>query len=118
MKGTITVMGQPVLLPMIKQFTPQLLAQSIIGVQPMTSDVGGIFALKAPKPKYKFSRAKWYVAEYNWVNQVEVVEWCTEQFGPHPENPDAWSRWNHKWQDRIQFRDEREYNWFILRWSS
>ena len=111
-------MGQPVLLPMIKQFTPQLLAQSIIGVQPMTSDVGGIFALKAPKPKYKFSRAKWYVAEYNWVNQVEVVEWCTEQFGPHPENPDAWSRWNHKWQDRIQFRDERDYNWFILRWSS
>lgn len=69
------------------------------------------------KPKYQFSRARWYVAEYNWIDQVEVVKWCTEQFGPHPEQPDAWSRWNHKWQDRIQFRDERDYVLFQLRWS-
>lgn len=74
--------------------------------------------LRLPRaPKYKFSRARWYEAEYNWIHQAEVVEWCTEQFGPHPEQPDAWSRWNHKWQDRIQFRDERDYVLFQLRWS-
>lgn len=83
---------------------------------------GAFFAPYIPnfmtKPKYQFSRANWYVAEYNWMNQVEVVEWCTEQFGPHPEHPDAWSRWHHKWQDRIQFRDERDYQWFVLRWGA
>jgi hypothetical protein len=45
-----------------------------------------------PAPKYKFSRAKWYTAEYDWIHQGEVYEWCTQQFGPHPMYPDAWSR--------------------------
>lgn len=70
------------------------------------------------QPKYQFSRSKWYEANYDWKHQVEVIEWCTQQFGPHPEQPDAWSRWNHKWQDTIQFRDEKDYNWFVLRWGA
>ena len=70
-----------------------------------------------PEPKYKFSRAKWYKAEFNWGQETEVFEWCTQQFGPQPENPDAWSRWHHKSWTESHFRDEKDYAWFVLRWS-
>lgn len=67
--------------------------------------------------KYKFSRARWYEAEYDWINYVDVSIWCAEQFGPHDRNPDAWSRWNHAYEGKIYFRDEKDYAWFMLRWS-
>ena len=75
-----------------------------------------------PKSKspYKFSRAKWWEAEFGPAdyNKVrEVREWCIEQFGQEPRNHDAWSRWYHKNHNRILFRDERDYVWFLLRWS-
>jgi hypothetical protein len=71
-----------------------------------------------PAPKYKFSRAKWYEADYDWVHYDEVREWCTKQFGPHPTQQDAWSRWDHRYEGKIYFRDEKDYHWFILRWGA
>lgn len=68
-------------------------------------------------PKYKFSR-KWHIANFKWQDYNEVNRWCIEQFGPHPQNPDAWCRWAHYYEDQIHFRDERDYNWFILRWGA
>jgi hypothetical protein len=73
-----------------------------------------------PASKYKFSRAKWYEAEFgpaDYLKVREVREWCVEQFGPEPRNHDAWSRWYHKNHNRIFFRDEKDYVWFMLRWS-
>jgi hypothetical protein len=67
--------------------------------------------------QYKFSRAEWYVAEFDWVRQAEVLAWCRQQFGPHPNNPDAWSRWYNKYSEKIHFRDAKDYEWFVLRWS-
>ena len=72
---------------------------------------------RLPVNKYKFSRAKWYVADFDWVRQGEVLEWCRQQFGPHPKNPDAWSRWCQKYQEKIHFRDEKDYLMFLLKWS-
>jgi hypothetical protein len=83
----------------------------IIGY-PLTS-----IALKKLMPKYKFSRANWYVAEFDWVHQHEVLVWCSQQFGPHPTRPDAWSRWYNKYSEKIHFRDEKDYQWFLLRWG-
>lgn len=73
---------------------------------------------RLPVNKYKFTRANWYVAEYDWVHQHEVLEWCKQQFGPHPRNPDAWSRWCNNYSERIHFRDEKDYQWFLLRWGA
>ena len=73
---------------------------------------------RLPQLKYKFSRANWYVAEFDTQYYSEVEVWCAEQFGPHPKRPDAWSRWVHKYEDKIHFRDEKDYNWFVLRWSA
>ena len=74
------------------------------------------------KSKYKFSRAKWHTVdigmggwrlsrEYN-----EIIEWCTEQFGEHPREHDAWSRW---WVGvgTMYFRDEKDYVLFQLKWA-
>jgi len=72
------------------------------------------------KPKYQFSRTNWYVAYYAahyYDNQV--FQWCADNFGPMVQHPDAWSRWapGAAWST-IRFRDERDYMWFTLRWSS
>ena len=69
------------------------------------------------EPKYKFSRARWYVAEFDDKCYFEVEEWCAEQFGPHPRHPDAWSRWHHTYSKKIHFRDEKDYVLFVLRWA-
>jgi hypothetical protein len=76
------------------------------------------------KPKYQFSRTRWYSIdipvyslwrlgkEYN-----EIIEWCNKYFGPHPKKHDAWSRW---WVGLgvINFRDEKDYVLFTLRWGA
>lgn len=69
-----------------------------------------------PKTKYKFSR-KWHQAYFNLKDYDDVDEWCEQQFGKHPARPDAWSRWWHKFEDSILFRDEKDYVLFTLRWS-
>jgi hypothetical protein len=77
----------------------------------------------ATKPKYQFSRAKWYSAEITghatWRmsdEYNEIIEWCTEHFGKHPDKPDAWSRW---WVGLgvINFRDEKDFVFYKLRWA-
>ena len=70
----------------------------------------------APPLSPKFSR-NWYQAEFDDRHYFEVDAWCEQHFGPHPKNPDAWSRWWHKFEDSILFRDEKDYVLFVLRWS-
>ena len=116
----MTTITNPVLLPMIRKQLPILMAQSIIGVQPMTGPVEGLFIMKythTPQSKYKFTRANWYVAEFDIKDYTDVVHWCREQFGPHPRNPDAWSRWEHRYENKIHFRDKEDYIMFVLRWG-
>ena len=77
---------------------------------------------KIMKPKYKFSRAKWHTVDiHNGIWRLgreynEIIEWCTEQFGKHPNKPDAWSRW---WVGvgEIYFRDEKDVVFYKLKWA-
>lgn len=72
--------------------------------------------IMSKEPKYKFSR-KWYQAEFHPDNYFAVDAWCSQQFGPQPARPDAWSRWWHKFEYSILFRDEKDYVLFTLRWG-
>ena len=124
MKGNICVLGQDVFLPVIKHRPAAVLVAPFIGgtnlckeiVLPMT-------ATYSPYVKYKFSRAKWHTADLGsgvWRLSREynaIIKWCTEQFGAHPKHQDAWSRW---WVGIgcINFRDEKDYLMFLLRWGS
>ncbi len=66
--------------------------------------------------KYSFSR-NWYQAHFDSQYYFEVDAWCEQQFGAHPRHPDAWSRWWHKFEDSILFRDKEDYMMFVLRWG-
>jgi hypothetical protein len=74
-----------------------------------------VFPMK-PKPKYQFSRVKWYEATLPGDRQAAFA-WCTEQFGPEPYHPDAWSRWYFNVNRTFRFRDAKDYEWFLLRWG-
>lgn len=82
-------------------------------------------------PKHKFSRAKWFNFTCRRDVSAEILEWCSAQFGNQPTIADAWTRWQSKnnfqfstttWRQArgttIQFRDEKDYQWFLLRWAS
>lgn len=69
------------------------------------------------KLEYKFSRKNWYQARFDVNRYFEVDAWCEQQFGPHPKRPDAWSRWWHKFEDSILFRDEKDFVLFSLTWG-
>lgn len=76
-----------------------------------------------PKPKYKFSRAKWHTAEMpgyaTWRFSDEynnIIAWCNDTFGPHPKKPDAWTRW-YVGLGAIHFRDEQDLVLYKLKWS-
>ena len=69
-----------------------------------------------PASKYKFSRAKWYEAKVP-RDQQAAFAWCVKQFGPEPTNTDAWSRWYFNVDRTFRFRDAKDYEWFMLRWS-
>jgi hypothetical protein len=75
-----------------------------------------IFLPMKPAPKYKFSRSKWYEAKLPRDGQG-AFNWCVKQFGPEPTNPDAWSRWYFNVERKFRFRDEKDYVFFMLRWS-
>lgn len=72
---------------------------------------------KKSKSKHKFSRAKWYDANFDPARYFEIKEWCTQQFGPLNTNPDAWTRWFMQSHGVMRFRDEKDAMMFILRWS-
>lgn len=104
------------MIPLLRKQIPAMIAQKIVGVQPMSANQLRMLKLRNPS-KYKFSRAKWYVADFDDKDYFEVEKWCAEQFGPHPRHPDAWSRWHHTYSEQIHFRDEKDYVLFCLRWS-
>jgi len=70
--------------------------------------------------KQKFSRAKWYEADLwnSGYKMDEVREWCVSQYGPQDYSPNAWSRWTNHYNSTFRFRDEKDYHWFVLRWSN
>jgi hypothetical protein len=115
-------------LQMIRNVTPGLIAQELCRVQPMAARPSLIFSLKFKHldpnivkfyKKYNFSRAKWYVADLFHTGHTmnEVRDWCTTQFGNQDKNADAWSRWTNNNNSLFRFRDEKDYVWFVLRWS-
>jgi len=117
--ASVTTTAQKILMPMIRNFMPTLLAQQIMGVQSMSIDTGSIFDNIIPykvHPKYKFSR-NWFIGKVNSGQGDEVHKWCSETFGNHPTNPDAWCRWYRYSRNKFYFRDERDYTWFTMRWS-
>ena len=124
--SSVTATAQKILIPMIRQVYPQMIAHQILSVQPMTGPVGEIFSLRAMytdpniekfHKKYKFSRAKWYYCAYKFTDGQECHQWCTEHFGPLSHGGDAWMRWKLV-SNQFRFLNEDDAILFKLRWPS
>lgn len=113
-----------ILIPMIRKVYPNIIAQSILGVQPMSGPTYRTFTMDADyvipyhtHPKYKFSR-KWFIGKVHRGDiGDDAAKWCAINFGNQPKNPDAWCRWYRYSSKQFYFRDEKDYHWFVLRWS-
>jgi len=109
-----------IIIPILRNLYPNLIARQIVGVQPMTAGPPFSFEIRFDyrvHPRYKFSR-KWYVGEINSnADKTDIIEWCELHFGSHPKNPDAWCRWYRYSTSKFYFRDEKDYALFLLRWT-
>lgn len=124
--ASVTATAQKILMPIIRKVYPNMIAQQILGVQPMTGPTGSIFTLNViyedPNiakfhKKYKFSRAKWYYCKYKFTDGVKCRDWCVEHFGPLSKGGDAWMRWKLE-VNQFRFLNEDDAIMFKLRWPA
>ena len=111
----------PVLLSLVRRAMPNLIAQSILGVQPMTGPTGSIFGLR-PRYSYMPSCPMFGVVLRHHVDLSaggsdydEIVAWADEHlwqshqsvyaYGPH-EDDESWLwRWSFKTvEDAVLFK--------------
>ena len=106
MAASVTATAQKILLPMIRKVMPQVMAQQIVGVQPMGAGTGSIFN----QYFYKQYNKKYWPYQY-YVNVdvfSEVERWCWDRFK---------GRYWNNYGRQFAFKREKDYTMFILRWS-
>lgn len=115
-------MNTKLIIPLLRQTYPNLMAQQILGVQSMIGSghpslYFDITYHYHKHPRYKFSR-KWFVGEIkNYESIDDIDSWCKNNFGSQPINPDAWCRWYRYSTRKFYFRDEKDYLLFTMRWA-
>lgn len=105
------------LLPLLRQTVPSMLADQIVGIQPMTGNAGQVYVMKN---RWSFKRIEVVhnaedelLGQYAIVINVpmgelpEVLQYCKETFG---ENFTA--EYNKIW-----FNSEADRTLFLLRWE-
>lgn len=121
-----------VLLPAIRKVLPGLIAQDIVGVQPMMIsnyietgetyvDEASSYATEANTVEYYWARLPIDVgaiftmgAHGKYVNEVEA--WCEETFGPRCSNEHPEFAWD-KFNGCYCFKSEQDRTAFVLKWS-
>jgi hypothetical protein len=106
--ASVTATAQKIMLPIIRTVLPNLMAQQIVGVQPMDVDTGSLFeqlTAKVFNPKYwpyqhKVSATK--------TNRWEVERWCYDNFKSR--------NWN-SYRNQFVFKRKEDAMLFALRWS-
>ena len=118
---------QSVLLPIIRRTLPNLIAQQLVGVQPMTN----LGTRRQELGTYETGSVIWYWVRpeepavldladprHSPAHWDEVEAWCLETFGPP--NPWAEERDPHRWHAsarKYYFRREADRTMFIMKWS-
>lgn len=137
---------QKVYLPMLRRVMPNIIAQNIVGVQPMTGPTGKIWG-KTTRARYIDDRPRMAYVEmdlYQYKNFLRLNDRKHRQYEadflkaryPYIDRPNGhintsnidvmdWldmtmpNRWVYfsGWAPRIYFENERDKMLFILRWS-
>lgn len=85
-----------ILMPMIRQHMPSLLASQIVGVQPMTGTIGQIFNMKNKySSNYNYLILKsWTAGRGRRMHRVQVryqvLEWLREEYDQSQEQTPSW----------------------------
>ena len=108
-----------VILPVIRNIMPDIIAEEILGVQPMTSQLMSVGTMD-----HACSTWYWVTPPYNldigWDDMVsrnkEIQEWCDEIYGDKGDWSDPDCRW---WTSNRKyiFKNEEDRTMFVLRWS-
>ena len=110
--------NKSVLIPIIRKIMPEIIAQDIVGVQPMTNNTGAIFNIKSKYlPKFTKIDVDGIPAGHYGVDvSFEVQLWIEQQpihMWKYVDGTEDMSR-----IDRQQFLvSEQLYNWMTMRWS-
>lgn len=120
-----------ILLPMIGKTMPGLIAQQIVGVQPMSNPSGMIYGMNSifdtiiktymevveidnvMVEYYAVKIPYGYFSKHN-VEADEIYEWCNKTFS----DESITDRWCSRGYTTYLFKNEEDRNWFLLRWSS
>lgn len=88
-----------ILIPLLRKHIPTLIAQDIVGVQPMVP-------LGFNKKYWPY---QYYCGfKYSYQQMEEIERWCWQHFKGR----------NWRSADRFfAFKRQKDYNWFMLRWS-
>lgn len=125
-----------VLIPMIRNAMPEIIAQDIVSVQPMTSPaVGSMFTMNWESGPIKLVSNNDYTTQRPYHVRVtggtlsnreakhyEMSRWCGEMFGPFVDsqtevvNSPLNARWFYN-EQTFKFRDEKDRTLFLLTWS-
>lgn len=120
-----------ILLPTIRKTMPGLIAQQIVGIQPMSNPSGMIYGMKSIfdtiiKTCMEVIEIEGVMVEYYAVNipygyfskhnveTDEIYEWCNKAFS----DESITDRWYSRGYRTYLFKNEEDRNWFLLRWSS
>lgn len=103
--ANVTATAQQILIPMIRKVMPNLIAQQITGVQPMSYTGSGIFNQFFNK---KFNKKYWPYQYYvNVYVFSEVERWCWDRFK---------GRYWNNYGRQFVFKREKDAVMFALRW--
>lgn len=106
--ANVTATAQRIMMPMIRKIMPQMLAQQIVGVQPMPPGTGSIFTQRYGKtfnPKY------WpYQVEVTggWEHTADAQRWCYDTI--------KCRYWKNSGM-RFVFKREADATMFALKWA-
>ena len=108
-----------ILLPMIRKVTPSLIANDLVGFQPMnvfdTVIKTGIEELEIDGVKIEYYTAKFPVGMFTKqdLDIHDMYKWCVDNFGVSSSR----NRWFSRGFRSFLFKNEADRNWFLLRWS-
>ena len=98
-----------VLIPLIRKAIPSMVAQQIVGVQPMTGTGGqSLYAKYFGEKEYNKKYWPYQVTIPDSSKRYEAERWCWERFKGR--------YWNSHGRVYV-FKRKEDYEWFLLRWS-
>lgn len=117
-----------VLIPIIRKMLPSVIAQEIVGVQPMATNINVFNWSTETKPDElhigydpTYNQPYWVQPELGGLfsrrheRYQEINDWCNQTFGASTEgwNNPRWSASNRKYW----FKYEKDRTLFVMKWS-